>query len=177
MASRMAEMGYDAETLWPQKINWGSHDAFNHVNNVHFVRYFESQRMVFAESIARDLGEQRQKEILTGKGVSFILAGINVKYRRPVTYPDTLLIGTKADSPLKEGTDRFTLSSAAYSVKAWEAHQSQPGSREPGPVCVADALCVTYDYDTLAKCAMPEDMRHVSLEDREMAMQHCWSTY
>ncbi|PWN21772.1 hypothetical protein BCV69DRAFT_297983 [Microstroma glucosiphilum] len=159
LASRLEEMGYDAETLYPQTIVWGSHDAFNHVNNVHFVRYFESQRMVFAESIARDLGEERQKEIVTGKGVSFILAGINIKYRRPVTYPDTLLIGTKADCPLQEGTDRFTLSSAAYSLKAWEAHQSQSGSREPGPVCVADALCVTYDYDKLAKCAMPKDMR------------------
>lgn len=167
LASRLKELAYDAETLYPQTIVWGSHDAFNHVNNVHFVRFFESQRMVFAESIAKDLGEKRQKEILTGKGVSFILAGINVKYRRPVTYPDTLLIGTKADSPLEKGTDRFTLSSAAYSLKAWEAHQSQPGSREPGPVCIADALCVTYDYDKLAKCAMPEDMRDVSQEQRK----------
>lgn len=71
---------------------WGDHDQFQHVNNVHFVRWFESARMFFANSITStpDFSSERREEINRGKGKSFILAGINVRYRRPVLYPDTV---------------------------------------------------------------------------------------
>ncbi len=68
----------------------GDHDQFQHVNNVHFVRWFESARMFFANTLAKDFSPQRQEEVNRGTGKSFILAGINVRYRRPVLYPDTV---------------------------------------------------------------------------------------
>lgn len=86
--------GYDASTAWEQRVVWGDHDQFQHVNNVHYVRWFESARMFFAESLTKDkhFMEERKQGVLRGTGQSFILAGINVRYRRPIVYPDTVSI-------------------------------------------------------------------------------------
>jgi len=35
-------------------------------------------------------GEERVKAILAGQGVSFILKSVNIHFRRPVTFPDTV---------------------------------------------------------------------------------------
>lgn len=66
-----------------------------------------------------------------------------------------------------KGAHQFTLHGAAYSLKAWETYQAkvdqgEKDARQPGPACVADQLCVTYDYDVLRKAAVPEDLRLVS---------------
>lgn len=68
-----------------QPIIWGDQDSFLHVNNVRFVRFFESARMAWAEQVAGQLGDEKRKwDLIKGRGVSFILGGIDVKYRRPV---------------------------------------------------------------------------------------------
>lgn len=90
--SALASAGYDASTVWEQRVVWGDHDQFQHVNNVHFVRWFESARMFFANQLSQsdEFTDKRREEINRGTGKSFILAGINVRYRRPVVYPDTV---------------------------------------------------------------------------------------
>lgn len=87
------------------------------------------------------------------------------------SYPDTLLIASKLSEPLQSGADRFTLHAAAYSLNSWEAYQRKLEEshgdydkvREPGPVCTADQLCVSYDYTKLAKAPLPDDLREVSV--------------
>lgn len=59
---------------------------FQHVNNVHYVRFLESNRMFFAEKLAGKLAPARQRDIMRGSGQSFILQGISVRYRRPVVW-------------------------------------------------------------------------------------------
>lgn len=88
----LSEAGYDASTVWEQRVVWGDHDQFQHVNNVHFVRWFESARMFFANKLTEGdaFTDKRREEVNRGTGKSFILAGINVRYRRPVVYPDTV---------------------------------------------------------------------------------------
>ncbi|CAO1632663.1 unnamed protein product [Jaminaea pallidilutea] len=135
--------------------------------------------MAWAEQVAGQLGDEKRKwDLIKGRGVSFILGGIDVKYRRPVVYPDTLVIGSQVLQPVEQGADRFVLQSSAYSLKAWEEYQrkvnalaakvqqdvdtadtSKGQPRIPGPVCTADQLCVSYDYDKLSKAPLPEDLR------------------
>lgn len=86
----MIKMGFHGPSLWIQNICWGDHDQFQHVNNVHYVRFLESNRMLFADKLAEKLTPERRKDIVTGKGDSFILQSIAVRYRRPVVYPDTV---------------------------------------------------------------------------------------
>ena len=44
-------------------------------------------------SLGRELGgEERARDMISGKGVSLILADVSIKFRKPVTYPDTVRI-------------------------------------------------------------------------------------
>lgn len=147
----LKQAGYDTDTVWEQRVVWGDHDQFQHVNNVHFVRWFESARMFFANSLSKgpEFTDSRRDEINRGTGKSFILAGINVRYRRPVLYPDTILVGQACELPL--GKDRFILRGAAYSLAQKKI------------VAISAQDCVTYDYTKLAKCDIPDDIRNALL--------------
>ncbi|PWY97185.1 Thioesterase/thiol ester dehydrase-isomerase [Testicularia cyperi] len=147
----LVSLGYDPASIWEQKVVWGDHDQFGHVNNVRFVRWFESSRMFFSEQLMNQdhFTDQRRNEVLRGTGKSFILANISVRYRRPVVYPDTILIAQACALPLS--TDRFMLKAAAYSLK------------QKTIVALSDQDCVTYDYTHLRKCDIPHDIR-VALE-------------
>jgi acyl-CoA thioesterase FadM len=43
--------------------------------------------MAFGKALG---GEERVKEMLAGQGISLILKSMNVNFRRPVTFPDTV---------------------------------------------------------------------------------------
>lgn len=69
-------------------VQWGEMDAFNHVNNVTYFRYFESARIAYFEAC----GLFGRKE---ASGIGPILASTECKYRRPVNYPDKLWVGAR----------------------------------------------------------------------------------
>ncbi|KIJ65425.1 hypothetical protein HYDPIDRAFT_110489 [Hydnomerulius pinastri MD-312] len=137
--ARLISLGYDASSLWEQSIVWGHHDAFRHVNNVHYLRFFESGRMQWVIALGDSLGgKDRTQAMLAGQGVSLILKSINVNFRRPVTFPDTLLIGHKAI--VSSSRTQFTLAAAAYSYA------------QQAVVADSEGVIVWYDYDKLKKC-------------------------
>ena len=67
-----------------QLIQWGEMDAFNHLNNVVYYRYAESARIGYLQALG----------MFDGSMVT-VLAQSSCKYLRPVTYPDTLLLGVR----------------------------------------------------------------------------------
>ncbi|KAI0034471.1 hypothetical protein K488DRAFT_45408, partial [Vararia minispora EC-137] len=152
--AKLAGMGYDPTSFWEQPIVWGDHDAFQHVNNVRYVRFFESGRMQWISAVANELGgPEVAGKMLNAKGVSFILKSIEVKFRRPVTFPDTLLIAHKPLPWLEQlaevGTERagpplartqFILDAAAHSYA------------QDAVVATSSSVVTWYDYDTLRKC-------------------------
>lgn len=74
-----------------------------------------------------------------------ILGQLNVRYRRPVQQPDTIIIGQGAVMPM-ERSDRFILRSTAYSLK------------QKTIVASADQLCVTFNYSTNSVTDVPADI-------------------
>ncbi|WP_375056887.1 acyl-CoA thioesterase [Zobellella sp. DQSA1] len=64
-------------------VAWGEMDALNHVNNVVYFRYFETVRIEYLRRIG-------MLEVLSTEGVGPVLAETSARYRRPVTFPDTL---------------------------------------------------------------------------------------
>lgn len=76
----------DYPVVHVQPVAWGEMDGFNHVNNVAYYRYAESARI----SYMRALGLMHAREDLLT-----ILASSSMQYRRPVNYPDTLLIAVR----------------------------------------------------------------------------------
>ncbi|EIW73112.1 hypothetical protein TREMEDRAFT_59273 [Tremella mesenterica DSM 1558] len=85
--------GEEGRLRWP--VAWGDCDMFQHVNNVTFVRWFESARIRYSESLATSLPDGMMDNMLLGKGIGFILRDITVHYRAPITYPDTIYIATR----------------------------------------------------------------------------------
>ena len=67
-----------------QPIHWGEMDAFNHLNNVIYYRYAESARIVYLQALG----------MFDGRMVT-MLAHSSCQYLRPVTFPDTLLLGVR----------------------------------------------------------------------------------
>lgn len=67
-----------------QPIQWGEMDAFNHLNNVVYYRYAESARITYLQKLG----------MFDGSMVT-MLAQSSCQYLRPVTYPDTLLLGVR----------------------------------------------------------------------------------
>ena len=69
-------------------IQWGDQDAFGHVNNIIYLKWFESSRIEYGN---------RAGLSQTGKGQALgpILAAISCNYRRQLTFPDTVYIGAR----------------------------------------------------------------------------------
>ncbi|OOR93200.1 thioesterase [Moraxella caviae] len=86
-----------------QPVTWGDMDPFNHLNNVAYYRYAESARI----SYLRAMGA-----IQTRTDISTILAASSCQYKRPVVYPDTLLIGVRTK---KLGTTSVVLEYVFFS--------------------------------------------------------------
>lgn len=86
-------------------VAWGEMDALQHVNNVVYFRYFETARIDFFRQI--NLLDDLQQT-----GIGPVISENNARYKRPVTFPDTLLIGVTI-SDIK--ADRFMMHYQAFS--------------------------------------------------------------
>ncbi|WP_296238416.1 acyl-CoA thioesterase [Psychrobacter sp. UBA5136] len=80
---RPSELAY-YPIIYQQPIHWGEMDAFNHLNNVVYYRYAESARIGYLQALG----------MFDGSMVT-VLAQSSCQYLRPVTYPDTLLLGVR----------------------------------------------------------------------------------
>ena len=80
---------------WPTVVElpvlWGDMDAFRHVNNTVYLRWFESSRIAFLHHGGVDTLLQQQ-------GLAPILASLQCNYRRQVRYPDRIWVGTRVAS-------------------------------------------------------------------------------
>mgnify|MGYP000443670157 FL=1 len=115
-------------------VIWGDMDAYEHVNNTVYFRYFESARIAFFDQL-------KFKEVKDETGIGPILASTQCRFRIPLTYPDTVSIGARVTDV--EG-DRFTMH---YRVVS---HQHKKIAAE------GEGLLIAYDYKALTKAALPE---------------------
>ncbi|MFN8486350.1 MAG: thioesterase family protein [Caldilineaceae bacterium] len=115
-------------------VAWGDMDAFQHVNNTVYFRYFESGRIAYFERL----------NVLTQEGVGPILAAAQCKFKFPLTYPDTVWIGTRIT---EIGDDRFTMQSRVVS------------QRYQRLAAEGDSVIVAYDYGGRKKTVWPEELK------------------
>ena len=118
-------------------IAWGEMDAFQHVNNVAYFRYFESARIAYFAKL--DL-----LTFMNRTGIGPILKSTQCTYRIPLAYPDTLSVGARVQAVHK---DRFVM---AYCV---DSHKHQKTAAE------GEGVLVTFDYNSNHKVDMPEELR------------------
>eukprot|EP01147_Barroeca_monosierra_P001796 gene1796-7975_t len=76
-----------------QSIEWGDMDAFQHVNNVVYFRYFENARIAYLFELKRIA----KKDFLTNHAIGPIMADARARFRLPLTFPDTIYVGIRAE--------------------------------------------------------------------------------
>jgi acyl-CoA thioester hydrolase len=129
-------------------VAWGDMDAFQHVNNVVYFRYFESARIAYSVKIGlHALREQT--------GIGPILGSTGCKYKLPLTYPDTVSVGART---VNVGDDRFTMKYAIVS------HRYEKIAAE------GDGVIVMYNYREGKKTGIPGEIRQ-RIEDLERGME------
>jgi acyl-CoA thioester hydrolase len=118
-----------------QPVAWGEMDALGHVNNVAYFRYMESARVAFLLRLGID-------RLRMSTGVGVILQSAQCRFRRPVVYPDTLVISSRVTAI---EADRFTL-------------EHEMTSKTLGEVAaIGHGIIVAYDYAGGRKVPLPTD--------------------
>ena len=69
-------------------VLWGDHDEFGHVNNLAYLRWCETARVEYLMRIGL-------WPSLPPAGLGPILANITCDYKRTLTFPDTVWVGTR----------------------------------------------------------------------------------
>jgi acyl-CoA thioester hydrolase len=123
-------------------VAWGEMDSYGHVNNVVYFRYFENARVAHLDRIGW-IASMRE----TGLGP--ILASTQARFRKPLDYPDHLLVGARI---IDVQTDRVTYEYRIVSAK-WNAVAAE-----------GQAVIVSYDYRAGTKAPIPEAIRKAIAE-------------
>lgn len=117
-------------------VQWGEMDAYGHLNNVVFFRYFESARVRYLEACGfTDSYDER--------GVGAILHSTSARFRRPLHYPDEVAVGARVTSSAE---DRFTM---AYRVVSLE---------QEAVAAEGEGVVVSYDYRAGAVVPLPHSV-------------------
>ncbi|GAA5934864.1 hypothetical protein JCM1841_002849 [Sporobolomyces salmonicolor] len=134
--------GWYEDCLVEVPVAWGQQDANAHVNNAVYFRFLETGRLNLVRALSDALPENQAKDMRgSGKGKGVILARISFDYKRPTTYPDTVLVLHKA---LRISSRRLQLQHAVYSYN------------QQAVVGTGEAVVVAYDYDQLKSTEWPE---------------------
>ncbi|MCC7381167.1 MAG: acyl-CoA thioesterase [Deltaproteobacteria bacterium] len=95
---------------WPVALEipvaWGDMDSLGHVNNIIYLRWFESARIAYFERTGLI-------ERLLTVGAGPILARQMIDYRLPVTYPDRVRVETTVS---KLGNSSFVMGFRIHSL-------------------------------------------------------------
>ncbi len=95
--------------VFEREVAWGDMDAMKHVNNTRYLHFCESARIEFLRTqTAWNDDRVPNQEIELG----LALAEVDCRYKAPVVYPDTLLIGLGVHSVTENS---FKIRHAMYS--------------------------------------------------------------
>jgi acyl-CoA thioester hydrolase len=115
-------------------VAWGEMDAFGHVNNTVYFRYFECARIAYLDAIG-----------FRGDGPADpagpILAATHCRFRLPLRYPDTVRVGARTTA---RAADRFSMEYRLVS------------ERHGAVAAEGGGMVVSYNYAERRKTALPE---------------------
>ena len=118
-------------------IAWGDMDAFQHVNNIMYFKYFESARIAYFEKL-------NFHELMIKSGIGPILANTQCKFKIPLTYPDQVSVGAKVDVIEK---DRFLMKYLVVSHK----HKNI--------AALGEGMLVSFNYHENNKAPIPDEIK------------------
>ena len=83
----MEELTSKYPVVITQELLWRDMDAYQHINNAVYFRYFEDARIAY-------FGKAGIEEHMKATGVGPILASTRCDFRAPLTFPDSIQIAT-----------------------------------------------------------------------------------
>ena len=123
-------------------VAWGEMDSLQHVNNTVYFRYFESARVAYFDRIG-------MWKYMEETGTGPILASTECRFRIPLTFPDTVSVGTRIP---KIEEDRFLMEYRVVSQ-----HFRKVAAEGEG-------IVVSYDYRSKKKVPLPEELKRRILD-------------
>lgn len=118
-------------------MQWGDQDAFGHVNNVVYFRWFESARIAYF----RGLGLTHPT---ANQGIGPILASIKCDFKRQLLYPDDLLVSA---SVVSFGRTSMKMNHLVFSVA------------QGAVAAVGESVIVMFDYTIQQPVVVPDEVR------------------
>ncbi|USD63453.1 acyl-CoA thioesterase [Vibrio sp. SCSIO 43140] len=135
--------GFPVVTVIP--VAWGEMDALNHVNNAVYFRYFETARLDYFSHI-------HLMEDMAVTNIGPVLGDTYCRYKLPITYPDTLLVGSRI-TDVKD--DRFTMEYQIVSKKLQKV------------TTIGHATIVMFNFGTNKKANLSETLLQAIATTRE----------
>lgn len=127
-------------------VAWGEMDALQHVNNVVYFRYFETARIDFFNRLF-------PLDALYKSGIGPVISENQARYKRPVTFPDTLLVSVSISDI---HSDRFTMHYQAFS------------KQQQAVTTLGTSVAVMFNFKTGKKAELPEALLTI-LKQHELA--------
>ena len=129
----------DFRFFTPSPTRWGDCDKFSHVNNVQFVRYFESGRLDYFERLLEIPASLDARYTL-------IIADIHVNFLQQINHPCALEVGSRIS---RLGNSSFDFEAALLAPE------------EEQPRATARATCVWFDYQENRTMPIPLVARNI----------------
>jgi acyl-CoA thioester hydrolase len=118
-------------------VQWGDQDAFLHVNNTVYLRWFESARIAYTGRIGLS-------DLMATEKVGPILASITCHYRRPIVFPETVHVGARIT---RIGRTSLTMEHTIVLESTGEV------------AAEGDSVLVVFDYQAGRPHPVPEPIR------------------
>jgi len=120
-------------------IAWGEMDAFQHVNNVVYFRYFENARIVYFNKL-------QVMSLKEKTGIGPIMASQQCKYKMQLLYPETISVGARI---IDMQETQFTMQYAIV------GHSAKRVAAE------GECLIVYFDYNRNKRAPIPLETRQL----------------
>ncbi|HJO75365.1 MAG TPA: thioesterase family protein [Rhodospirillales bacterium] len=119
----------------PVSLRFSDQDSMGHINNVAYAAYVEQSRVAFLDDFLRSQG---------GGGIDYILASVNLDYRREMHFPGNVDIGARL---MRIGTKSIT---TAYGL-----------FKDGENVATAGSVNVFFDPQLGKTIPIPEDLKKI----------------
>jgi acyl-CoA thioester hydrolase len=118
-------------------VAWGEMDAYGHINNIVYFRYFETARMAYFERL-------KYPDFPNRNPVGPILASTTCRFRASLAFPDHVSVGARV---ARIDEDRFVMFYAVYS------HRLRKVAAE------GEGTIVCFDYRENRKAPLPDKLK------------------
>jgi len=119
----------------PVSLRFSDQDNMGHINNVAYAAYVEQSRVAFLNDFLRSQG---------GGAIDYILASVNIDYRREMHFPGTVDIGARF---MRIGTKSIT---TAYGL-----------FKDGENVATAGSANVFFDFQSGRTIPIPDDLKKI----------------